>query len=194
MRATGMRLLPAERRRQAQIAMIVRAMAGHTTAETERLAEALVTEATGSFKAAPLERLREHQRAGLPLVLVSAGMHPAIVRLGAALGGRGEGTRLVQRDGRYTAELDGPVCQGEGKAARARAVMDELGYEAASSYAYGDTASDIPFSKTYRYMPKHPTRLVPASPWAVAPGPPDPGQRSPLHRRFDCPRNSRPAC
>jgi phosphoserine phosphatase len=72
-------------------------------------------------------------------------MHPAIVRLGAALGGRGEGTRLVQRDGRYTAELDGPVCQGEGKAARARAVMDELGYEAASSYAYGDTASDIPF-------------------------------------------------
>src|SRR5260370_16248353 len=98
LRAAGMRLLPAERRRQAQIAMIVRAMAGHTTAETERLAAALVTEATGRLKAAPLERLREHQPPGPPLVLVSPGMHPPILRLCAPPGRRARATLPIPHD------------------------------------------------------------------------------------------------
>src|SRR6266851_7190002 len=49
-----------------------------------------------------------------------------------------------------------------------------------------------PFSKTYPCIPKDTWCLVPASPRAVSPEPDGPGQRSPLHRRFDCPRNSRP--
>ncbi len=50
----------------------------------------------------------------------------------------------------------------------------------------------IPFSRIYRFMPKHRTHLVPASPRAVSLEPRDPSQRSPLHRRFDCPANCRP--
>ena len=50
----------------------------------------------------------------------------------------------------------------------------------------------IPFSKTDCCMPKHTACLVPASPRAVPPASRDSGQRFPLHRRFRCPRNSRP--
>jgi ADP-ribosylglycohydrolase len=64
------------------------------------------------------------------------------------------------------------------------------------------TAQDtVPFSKTYGFMPRHKTGLVPASfgallrfAWAVAPPPHDDGQRSPLHRRFHSPANCRRAC
>jgi HAD superfamily phosphoserine phosphatase-like hydrolase len=139
------RALPGDLRRRVQVGAVVRSMAGHTVAEAERLVDALIPEALARIKPAMLERLRAHQRAGLPLVLVSGGMHPAIVRLGVALGGRGEGTTLVQRAGRYLARLEGPVCQGEGKASRARAIIAEIGCDPALSYAYGDTASDIPF-------------------------------------------------
>src|SRR6185437_5999012 len=50
----------------------------------------------------------------------------------------------------------------------------------------------LPSSRIYRFMPKHRTYLVPASAGRVAPEPRDPGQRLPLHRRFDCPTNCRP--
>jgi hypothetical protein len=51
-----------------------------------------------------------------------------------------------------------------------------------------------PFSKTYRSIPQGDrTCLVPASARAVSPGCCHPGQRCPLHRRFGCPANSRPA-
>ena len=58
---------------------------------------------------------------------------------------------------------------------------------------YWVSSFHCPFSKTYRVMPKHRTRLVPASPGRVSPGPRSPGQRSPLHRRFASPTNCRRA-
>ena len=58
---------------------------------------------------------------------------------------------------------------------------------------YWVSSFHCPFSKTYRVMPKHRTRLVPASPGRVSPGPRSPGQRSPLHRRFAFPTNCRRA-
>ncbi len=143
--AIGAQALRGERRRQTQIAVVVRAMAGHTEDEARQLIDQLVPEVLHRVKPGTLARLREHQRAGLPLVLVSAALHPAIARLAEELGGRGEGTRLVVREGRYTAELDGPVCYGAGKAERARALIAALGCDPADSYAYGDTGSDIPY-------------------------------------------------
>jgi hypothetical protein len=58
----------------------------------------------------------------------------------------------------------------------------------------GESTSFIPFSRTYRVLPKESACLVPASPRAVSPKSQGSGQRSPLHRRFRCPRNSRPPC
>jgi len=138
-------LLPGRTKRAIQVYSIARAMAGEHEEQVNRLLDALTPAVMQRLKPEMLIRLRAHQEAGLPLVLVSGGLHEAMARIGEALGGRGEGTKLVFRNGRYTAKLDGPVCQGEGKATRAHQVLAELDADPAISYAYGDTASDIPF-------------------------------------------------
>ena len=52
---------------------------------------------------------------------------------------------------------------------------------------------NVPFSRIYRFMPEQRTYLVPASSGPVSPESPDSSQSVPLHRRFDCPTNCRPA-
>jgi HAD superfamily phosphoserine phosphatase-like hydrolase len=126
-----------------------RSTGGFSQAEIGDVIAELVPLALARMKQPVLEQLKAHQAAGLPLVLVSAGLHAAIAELGAALGGRGEGTRVVIEHGRYLPEVLGAVCQGAGKAERARAVLAEQGYDAAASYAYGDTATDIPFLELF---------------------------------------------
>lgn len=145
--ALGMsaRILPGTLRQKALLQAVVRSMSGHTRDEVERLVEALLPEVMAHLKPAMLDRLRTHQHDGLPLLFVSGGIHEAIARIGQELGGRGEGTRLQQRAGRYLPRLDGSPCQGKGKAERVRALAAELDYDLDASYAYGDTVSDIPF-------------------------------------------------
>jgi HAD superfamily hydrolase (TIGR01490 family) len=143
--AAGAQVLRGNLRRRAQLESVVQAMAGRTSAEVEQLVEALLPLVMARLKPAMHERLREHAEAGLPLYFVSGGLHEAVVRIGAELGGQGEGTKLLQRNGRYLPRLDGPACQGEGKAARARTLLAAGGYDPAQCFAYGDTASDIPF-------------------------------------------------
>ena len=41
------------------------------------------------------------------------------------------------------------MCRGAGKAERARAVLAELGCDPQQCYAYGDTASDLPFLELF---------------------------------------------
>lgn len=132
-------------KRRAQLQAVIGAMAGQTEDDTQRLVDALIPLVLTRVKPDMLARLGAHQSAGLPLIFVSGGIHEAVARIGEALGGRGEGTRLVVRGGRYSAQLDGPACQGQGKAERARSIFTEQGYNPAECYAYGDTASDIPF-------------------------------------------------
>ena len=63
-----------------------------------------------------------------------------------------------------------------------------------------DERADVTIRVQYRspkltvLSPWDRTCLVPASPRAVPPRPHGCGQRSPLHRRFDSPRNSRRVC
>ncbi|CAA9357627.1 MAG: hypothetical protein AVDCRST_MAG93-7446 [uncultured Chloroflexia bacterium] len=131
--------------RPLQLYALLRATAGMRPAEVERWVSALVPALTARFKPGTWRLLQAHQAAGLPLVLVSGGLHEAIVGLATELGAQGEGTKIRQRNGRYAGSVDGSVCQGEGKAERARAVLAARGYDPAGCYAYGDTASDIPF-------------------------------------------------
>jgi HAD superfamily hydrolase (TIGR01490 family) len=157
--ALGAKLLPDRLRRPMQALMFTRSTGGYSDDEVQGLIDELIPTVRPLIKPAVLQRLRDHQQAGLPLVLVSGGLHEAIARLGAELGGRGEGTKLQRRAGRYLARLEGPVCQGEGKAMRARAIIAEMGYDPASCYAYGDTASDIPFLSLFG----HPCAVDPDS-------------------------------
>lgn len=143
------RLLPASWGRRTDMMRALVATSGMTEANLERVLDDFVPAAKARLKPTVLQRLQAHQQTGLPLVLLSGGLHEAIVRLATDLGGRGEGSRVARRDGVTTARLDGPVCQGAGKAQRAREVLAELGWDAAASYAYGDTASDVPFLELF---------------------------------------------
>ena len=127
----------------------MRATAGLRQAEVDRWVDALAPALTARFKPGIWRRLQAHQAAGLPLVLISGGLHEGIVRLATELGARGEGTRVRRRHARFTGSVDGVVCQGVGKAERARSVLAELGYDARQCYAYGDTVSDLPFLELF---------------------------------------------
>lgn len=139
------KIAPGKLKQSVRLAAIKRAMAGQKQENVGMLVEAVVPEAMALLKRGTLARLQAHQQEGLPLFLVSAGLHQLIVRIAEELGGKGEGTRYVERGGVYQAALEGPPCQGEGKAARARAICAEMGFDPAQCYAYGDTVNDVPF-------------------------------------------------
>jgi HAD superfamily hydrolase (TIGR01490 family) len=139
------KVLPGDMRGRVRLAGIRRAMAGQRVEDVASLVEAVLPQVMARIKPGTLARVKEHQKAGLSLVLMSGGLHELIARLGEELGGRGEGTRYAKGNGRFLARFDGAVCQGEGKAARALAVCAEMGYDSAECYAYGDTGNDIPF-------------------------------------------------
>lgn len=141
--------LPGRLKRRVQIASIGAGMAGRSDADVAALLDALTPQVLRATKGEMIARLHAHAADGLPLVIISAGLHEAVARIADALGGRGEGTRLVHRGGRYSGRLDGPPCMGEGKAERARRVLADLDADPAVSYAYGDTASDIPFLRLF---------------------------------------------
>lgn len=143
------RVAPTSAGKSLRLLIIKRAMSGRTVEEVERLSTAVAPVALDKVKQGTLNRLRRHQSEGLPLVLMSAGLHQVIEKIAGELGARGEGTRFLLRGERYLPRFDGPVCEGSGKAARARKVMEEMGYDAAASYGYGDTASDIPFLELF---------------------------------------------
>jgi len=143
------KVLPGNLKGWARITAVRRAMAGQREQDVDKLVAAVLPRAMARMKPESLARLKAHQSNGLPLVLLSGGLHELIARLGAELGGRGEGTRYMKSGGRFLAKFDGPVCQGEGKAERARAVCAEMGYNPAECYAYGDTGSDIPFLELF---------------------------------------------
>jgi phosphoserine phosphatase len=139
------KVLPGSLKGWARNTGIRRAMAGQREEAVHNLVEVMLPRVIERIKPESLARLKSHQSDGLPLVLMSGGLHDLIARLGEQLGGRGEGTRYKKAGGRFLAHFDGPVCQGQGKAERARAVCVEMGYNPANCYAYGDTGSDIPF-------------------------------------------------
>jgi phosphoserine phosphatase/pimeloyl-ACP methyl ester carboxylesterase len=139
------RVLPGGAGRAMQAVGIIRAVAGSTVADMERVLDAMMPAVLAALKPEMVARLRQHQAVGYELVLLSGGLHAGIARLAAALGGRGEGTKMRIVGGRYTGQLDGPICQGQGKAARAASLLHELGADPAESIAYGDTASDAAF-------------------------------------------------
>jgi HAD superfamily hydrolase (TIGR01490 family) len=143
------KVLPSKYQRRMRFYIIKRAMVGRTEAEVARLCEAVTPHVVASLKQSHWERLKRHKDEGLSVVLMSAGLHEVIARLGQELGARGEGTHFVIRDGRYLTQFDGPICEGTGKRDRALSIARELGCDPSECYAYGDTAADIPFLEAF---------------------------------------------
>ncbi|MDQ3706684.1 MAG: haloacid dehalogenase-like hydrolase [Chloroflexota bacterium] len=143
------KVLPSKYQRRMRFYIIKRAMVGRTEAEVAQLCEALTPRVVAKLKQANWERVKRQRDEGMPLVLMSAGLHEAIARLGQELGARGEGTHFVVRGGKYLSQFDGPICEGTGKRDRALSIARELGCDPGMCYAYGDTATDIPFLEAF---------------------------------------------
>jgi HAD superfamily hydrolase (TIGR01490 family) len=93
-----------------------------------------------------LDEVRSHQEAGRPVFIVSAAGNELVSTLAFVLamdGGIGT-AYAVGPDGLMTGELDGPFMYGEGKVEAMRRFADEHGIDLALSFAYSDSASDLP--------------------------------------------------
>jgi HAD superfamily hydrolase (TIGR01490 family) len=89
--------------------------------------------------------VRDHQDAGRPAYIVTAASHEMAEVLAMVLAMDGAvGTRSEVADGVYTGRVDGPFVYGAGKAEAMREFAAELGIDLARSWAYSDSASDLP--------------------------------------------------
>jgi HAD superfamily hydrolase (TIGR01490 family) len=92
-----------------------------------------------------MREVREHQDAGRPCYIVTAASHEIVEVLASVLGMEGAiGTRSEIRNGAYTGRLHGPFVYGEGKATALRTFATEDGLDLSRSWAYSDSASDLP--------------------------------------------------
>lgn len=88
--------------------------------------------------------LREHQRVGDEVVIVSAALAPVVEALGRHLGVTAcEGTRLEQREGVYTGRLDGLSLYGVEKLRVALAFATACGASLERCSAYADHETDV---------------------------------------------------
>ncbi len=89
--------------------------------------------------------LERHRRTGRDTFIVSAAPQEIVEPLAQALGMTGGiGTRSIVENGIYTGELAGPFCYGDGKVEAMQALASWNSYDLAQSYAYSDSASDLP--------------------------------------------------
>jgi HAD superfamily hydrolase (TIGR01490 family) len=93
-----------------------------------------------------LDEVHLHQDEGRPTFLVSAAGNDLVRTLARVLGmDDGIGTSWeVGSDGAYTGRMEGPFVYGTGKVEAMRRFADEHGIDLAASYAYSDSASDLP--------------------------------------------------
>jgi HAD superfamily hydrolase (TIGR01490 family) len=93
-----------------------------------------------------LDELYAHQDAGRATFIVSAAGNELVSALARVLGAdAGIGTRYeVDGEGRFTGRLDGPFVYGDGKVAAMNEIAERHGIDMGASYAYSDSASDLP--------------------------------------------------
>jgi HAD superfamily hydrolase (TIGR01490 family) len=118
---------------------------GRRVRELERLSPMVLAGVLPRLYPRMLEVAYEHQDAGRPVFIVTAATQGTADMLAHVLFFDGAaGSKLEERDGVYTGRFDGPFCYGEGKPLRMRELADERGIDLAESWAYSDSASDLP--------------------------------------------------
>jgi HAD superfamily hydrolase (TIGR01490 family) len=91
-----------------------------------------------------LELMAEHRAAGRKVFIVSASPEEIVVPLGEFLGvDEAIASRARVKDGRYTGEMEF-YAYGANKANAMRRVADNQGIDLSRSFAYSDSATDIP--------------------------------------------------
>jgi HAD superfamily hydrolase (TIGR01490 family) len=88
--------------------------------------------------------ITEHHAAGRDVVIVSASGAEVVEPIGAMLGAdHVVATRMVIADGRYSGEIE-YYAYGQAKADAIRDLAEQNGYDLEWSYAYSDSATDLP--------------------------------------------------
>jgi HAD superfamily hydrolase (TIGR01490 family) len=114
--------------------------------EIERLAPDLLAGVLPRIYPPMLEEVRVHQDAGRATFIVSAAGNGLVEILARVLGmDGGIGTRYeVDGDGVLTGAIVEPFVYGDGKVAAMRAFAAQHGIDLEESWAYSDSASDLP--------------------------------------------------
>ena len=95
-----------------------------------------------------LHLLDEHRAAGRDIVIVSSAGSDVVEPIAELLGiSTVIATRLEERDGRYTGEIDF-YAYGANKATAMADLAARQGYDLAASYAYSDSVTDLPMLST----------------------------------------------
>jgi len=88
--------------------------------------------------------IEEHQAEGRDVVIVSTSGEEVVGPIGEMLGvDKVIATRMVTKDGRYTGEIEF-YAYGTRKASAMRELAEAEGYDLGASYAYSDSATDLP--------------------------------------------------
>lgn len=121
------------------------AVGGLKQADLVALNEMVLPELLGLIRPEARPLVEQHAAAGRETWIVSASPVEIVEPLAHALEMTGGiGTRGEVVGGIYTGKLDGPFCYGQGKADAIVALAAERGIDLANSWAYSDSASDIP--------------------------------------------------
>jgi HAD superfamily hydrolase (TIGR01490 family) len=95
-----------------------------------------------------VELIGAHKAAGRDVVIVSSSGEEVVAPIGAMLGADHViATQMLVEDGKYTGEI-GRYAYGPGKAEAIRELAEERGYDLRESYAYSDSATDLPMLET----------------------------------------------
>lgn len=91
-----------------------------------------------------VELIAQHKAAGRDVVIVSTSGEEVVAPIGAMLGAdEVVATRMVVADGKYTGEIE-RYTYGPEKAVAVVQLAGERGYDLGGSYAYSDSATDVP--------------------------------------------------
>ena len=89
--------------------------------------------------------IEEHRRAGRVIVLVTGSLDFLVEPLAREIGATSVlAASLVESNGRFTGELNGPPIGTAEKASRIRRLAEREGIDLSRSFAYGDSAADLP--------------------------------------------------
>ena len=98
-----------------------------------------------------LECITQHKAQGRQIVLVTGSLDFIVAPLAEFLGAKALTSRLQSDQGHYTGELLGASMIGEEKARAIREMASDLSINLQQSYAYGDSAADLPMLDTVAY-------------------------------------------
>ena len=139
---------------------ILDSIAGHRVIDLARLGPDVLAGILPRLYPQTLRAAYEHQDAGRPACIVTAASQElADVLARVLMFDAGIGTRSESRDGVYTGRADGPFLYGEGKAVAIREVAEREGIDLRASFAYSDSASDLPMLR----LVGHPVAVNPDS-------------------------------